>query len=150
MMRILFGSALPILGLGAAAAFIGPDLVSAPRGEPLVVAAPQNLALQRASFDGTACASTLVLGEDRLLQPGATGGAHVVTLAFRTDASGASVVIERGETDPADAPAVVLVFDDAGRILSVTPTQSERERMLADAYAADCLGREDNGRPSGV
>ncbi len=152
MIRILFGSALSVLGLGAAATVLGPELVTGPRGEPLVVAAPQDAALQQASFDGAACASTLILDEEDLLHAtpaqAATGGVHVVTLAFRSGVDGPSMVMEPGETDTGDGMGFVLVFDGAGRILSVTPTRAEREWMLSDVYADDCL--HSDTRPSGV
>jgi hypothetical protein len=152
MIRIVFGSALTVLGLGAAAALLGPDIVAGPRGEPLVVVAPDGAALQQASFDGTACAFSLILDEEDLLRSApaqlAAGGTHVVTLAFRTREDGTSMILARGEAEPGEGPAFILVFDDAGRILSAAPTRSERERMLSDAYAAGCLAAEN--APSGV
>jgi hypothetical protein len=152
MIRIVFGSALTLLGFGAAAALLGPDIVAGPRGEPLIVAGPDGAAFQQASFDGTACASSLILDEEDLLRsapaPLPEGGTHVVTLAFRTGEDGTTMVIERGEADPGGGAAFVLVFDNEGRLLSATPTRTERERMLSDAYAADCLTAEN--APSGV
>ena len=38
MIRVLLGLAMPVFAVGAAAALIGPELVSAPRGEPILVA----------------------------------------------------------------------------------------------------------------
>ena len=63
MIRILLGSALPVLGIGAAATLLSPDILTAPRGEPLVMVAPADAALQPASFDGDACASTLLFAD---------------------------------------------------------------------------------------
>jgi hypothetical protein len=152
MIRILFGSALPILGLGAATALLGPDLLTGPRGEPLVVAAPSTPVLQEASFDGTACPFPLILGEDfewaDRMRPAA--GAHVVTLAFRAGTDGAPVaVVEMGvkHARAADA-ALVLVFDEEGRIVAVARPPSEHERKLADSYAACLAGAET--RPAGI
>ncbi|MGH6923081.1 MAG: hypothetical protein ACRED5_04860 [Propylenella sp.] len=149
MIRILFGSALPILGLGAAAVLLGPDLVTGPRGEPLVVAAPSAPVLQEASFDGAACSFPLILGEDFELvdRMKAAAGAHVVTLAFRAGADGAPVAVVEMGVKRSDA-AIVLVFNDEGRIVAVARPPSERERKLADSYAACLAGAET--RPAGI
>jgi hypothetical protein len=151
MIRILFGSALPVLGLGAAVALLGPDLITGPRGEPLIVAAPGVATLQEASFDGAACAFPLILdGEYRPADPAElAAGAHVVTLAFRRGPHGTSVVIEKGATNPQADEAILLVFDDGGRIVAVTRPPSARERMLADAYA-DCLGSAAGRTPARI
>lgn len=118
MIRSLLGSALPILGLGAAAALLGPDLLAGPRGAPLVVAAPPAATLQKASFDGSACALPLTLEQDLLL--GAEAGVHVVTLALRHGPDGASFAVENGVAGGDADAALILAFDDAGRIVSVS------------------------------
>ena len=64
MIRLLLGSALPVLGLGAAATLLSPDLLTGPRGEPMMMAAPaRSPRLQPASFDGDACAPTLLFAD---------------------------------------------------------------------------------------
>jgi len=142
MIRILVGSAIPVLGLGAATAFLGPDLVTGPRGEPLIVAAPPAAAVQDASFDGTGCAFPLLLQEEEgLPAEAAKQGAdtRVVILAFGRGPAGPWIEVERGLTDPDAEIAAVLVFDGGGRIVAVTYPPSQRERMMAGA--AGCDGR---------
>lgn len=121
MIRILFGSALPVLGLGAAAMLLGPDLVTGPRGEPMIVDAPAEATLQQASFDTTACPTPPMLDDEALFadQVELGVGMHVVTLAFRHTADGASMLVEQGVTHPYADEALIIVFDDQGRILTV-------------------------------
>jgi hypothetical protein len=152
MIRILFGSALPILGLGVATALLGPDLVTGPRGEPLMVAGPKAASFQQASFDGAACGFPLVLGEEAL--PSAdptmpTADTHVVTLAFRSGADGVSIAIERGATNPDADEALLLVFDDEGRIVALIHPPSLRERMLAETYAG-CMDSDAKPAHAGI
>ena len=117
MIRILLGSAAPILGLGTAIALLGPDLVTGPRGEPLMVSSPASLALQPAHYDGEACARSLALEADILrAQP----DVHVVTLALRHGPDGASVAMEYGVAGVEADAALILIFDEDGRILSVS------------------------------
>ena len=118
MIRILLGSAVSVFGLGAAFAFLGSDLVTGPRGEPLMVSSPSSLALQQAHYyGGPACAQSLALEEDILLtQP----GVHVVTLGLRTGPDGTWVAMEYGMAGAQADAALILVFDEAGRILSVS------------------------------
>jgi hypothetical protein len=125
--RILFGSALPILGLAAAAMLVGPDLVTGPRGEPMIVASPAEATLQQASFDTTVCPTPLLLDDEALLADQAEPdvGTHVVTLAFRYTADGASMLVEDGATHPDADEALVIVFDDQGRILTVDQPPTE-------------------------
>ena len=117
MIRILLGSAAPILGLGAATALLGPELVTGPRGEPLMVSSPASLALQPVHYGGAACAQSLALEADILL---AQPGVHVVTLALRYGPDGASFVVENGVAGAEADAALVLAFDGDGRILSVS------------------------------
>ncbi len=151
MIRILFASALPVLGLSAAAALLGPDLLTGPRGEPLVVAGPSMGAFQPASFDGTACSYPLVLDATLpLADPAeAAEGSQAVTLAIRYDANRMSMVIEKGVTSPKADAALVLVFNEEGRIVSAGPAPSLRERMPARAVA-DCLDRAAQPEPAGI
>ncbi len=117
MIRMLFGSALPILGLGAAMVLLGPDLLSGPRGAPIVVAAPSDATLQKASFDGTACALPLAAEQDLLV---AQPDVNLVTLALRHGPDGASVAVEHGLAGAGADAVLVLALDGDGRILSVS------------------------------
>ena len=121
------------LGLGLTAMLLGPDLVTGPRGEPMIVDAPAEATLQQASFDTTACPSPLMLDDEAVFADQAPPGVgiHVVTLAFRYTADGASMLVEHGVTHPDADAALVIVFDDQGRILTVDQPAAE-----------DCLGIE--------
>lgn len=136
MIRTLFRPALPILGLGAAVVLLGPDMVTGPRGEPMVVAAPQAAALQDASFDGEGCALPLTL-ERGALPHDKADAAHMVTLAVRYGVGGPAVTIEKGTPAPDADAALVLLFDDDGRIVAV-------------AEEAGCLSLPANPAPAGI
>jgi hypothetical protein len=127
MIRTLLGSALPVLGLGAAAMLLGPDLVTGPRGEPMIVESPAEAAFQPASFDATACPTPLLLDREAVLADEAdpTIGVHTLTLAFRYDGGGVQMLFDEdaAETDADDA--LVIVFDAEGRILTVDQPASE-------------------------
>ena len=128
MIRVLLGSAAPLLGLGAAIALLGPDLVTGPRGEPLVVSSPARLALQPVLYEGDSCARSRALEADILrAQP----AMHVVTLALRYGPDGASIAVESGVAGAEADAALVLAFDGDGRILSV----SEPVDCLPDSEA---------------
>ncbi len=136
MIRILVGSAIPVLGLGAATALLGPDLVTGPRGAPLVVAAPPAAAFQEASFDGTGCALPLVLhGEEEGPAEAVKQGTRtrMVTLAFGRGPGGAWVEVQRGSTNTDAEIAAVLVFDGEGRIVAVTYPPTQRDMAEADS-----------------
>jgi hypothetical protein len=144
MIRILFGSALSILGLTTAVAVFGSDLVTGPRGEPLVVAAPGAAHVQQASFDGMACPPVVDFAKPR-----AADDAHVVTLSFHYGPDGMMMSMAKGAKDTDADAALLLVFDDSGRIEEVTYPPSMRGRMLADAYAAGCL-ESTAAKPAGI
>lgn len=150
MIRILIGSALPILGLGAAVALVGPDFVTGPRGEPLVVAAPGAASLHEARFDGLACPPIFDIAKplpSEMAKQAAAGS--IVTLSFRYGADGMSMTMEKGVSGADADAALLLVFDDTGRIVEVTYPPAMRDRMLADAYAAGCLEGAES-EPAGI
>jgi hypothetical protein len=152
MIRVLSGSVIPILGLGAAIALLGPDQLTGPRGEPLVVEAPAASALQPASFDGGTCALPLLLSEDDQLLAkalAAGSGLTVVTLAVTIGADGSSVEVGEGVID-ADADAVAFVILDAhGQIVAVTNPAPRRQHSAAE-NATGCLGPSPVEQPAGI
>src|SRR5881392_3847429 len=92
MIRILLGSALPLIGLGLAAATLGPTL-SGPRGAPLIMASTEEIGLQAASFEGEACPSRLLFAD------GADGnqnlaGTHILAFALRSAEKDVAVEVE--------------------------------------------------------
>jgi hypothetical protein len=118
MIRVLFGS---VLGLGVAAALFGPDLLAGPRGEPMIVAAPNEATLQAATFDGKACPSTLLFAgsPDGGVEPG-FAGTRIVAFALRSGENDVAVAIEDfpgGSVKPSGT--IVLVFNDEGHLLAV-------------------------------
>lgn len=132
MIRVLFGSALPVLGLGLVAAFAGPDLVTGPRGAPMIVAdqpSPSN-GFARARFDGEACASRAVLGEDPR-KAWSRAGVRVVAIALRPDGEEMEMAVK--EPDGPVTETVALLFDEKGKLVAVS-----RPHSLQPA-ASDCL-----------
>lgn len=119
MIRILLGSAVPLLAIGLAAASIGPSLF-APRGEPIVVAAPAASGFELASLDGEACASTRLLAGEAPAPDGAGSATRIVALALQSGPDHISVAIQE---IPADAPGagatILLLLDVSGRIVAV-------------------------------
>ena len=137
MIRVLLGSALPVLGLAAAASFLGPDLLSGPRGEPLVMVTPDQAVLQPASFDGSACNSTLVFADPADGASAAQLGIRIVVFALPTESDDVAIAVEDIPIAPAAPKTVVLVFDEAGRLLSAgDPTSLQ---VQAAAALADCI-----------
>ena len=133
MIRLVFGSALPVLGLGAAAALLGPDLLTGPRGEPLIVAAPDQAMLQPASFDGEACASSSIVPEGD--EPG--HGLRIITFALPAETDDTAVAVEDYPGPGAIPKTVVLVFDKDGRIVAAgDPLSLQVQAAMA---LADCI-----------
>ena len=102
MICVLLGLAMPVFAVGAAAALIGPDLVSAPRGEPILVAGAGPGALQNARFDAADCRDV-----------------RFVALTFRSGPDGLVVTL-RESRDNADFPreAYVVAFDGEGSVVA--------------------------------
>lgn len=127
MIRILLGSALPVFGLGAAAMLLGPDLVTGPRGEPMIVESPEAATFQPASFDTTVCPTPLLLDNEAVLADEANPavGVHTLTLAFRYDSGGVQMLFDEDASGTDADDALVIVFDDAGRILTVDQPAGE-------------------------
>ena len=144
MIRVAVGSALPILGLGLGVAFIGPDFLAGPRGEPLMIAGAANDMIESASFDGEACANALLLagplGEDLSQRP--VGRILALRLG---DAETPVVMQEIPVAADAAGSTIVLVFDDAGRLLAagepaathLDPAQAALMEECAVAHATE-------------
>lgn len=139
MIRVLLGSALPVLGIGAAAAFLGPDLLTGPRGEPLIVAAPDQAMLQPASLKGDSCAATLHLAG----VPDDSSGTRVVVLTLPSEPDDVAVAVEDFPRLPAAPKTVMLVFDEAGRLIAVGDPRTLQ--MQAAAALADCVNTPAKG-----
>lgn len=142
MIRLLLGSTLPILGLCLAAAIVAPNLIAAPRGEPIIMASA-DASLQAASYDGDGCAPTLLFAaplDER------SSGARVIAFALRTGERGVAVEIEDFPGAMQKPKTVVLVFDDAGRVVSIGDSTSLHAQVRGKA-AADCLADGETQAP---
>ena len=127
-------AALPVLGLGLAGASIGPDLLTGPRGEPMVVA-PVDPAFQLASLDGGTCGSTMLLAYGPVAASPETQSAPVV-MALRLDASGHPVEIEQIPVGDITVGTFVFVFDASGRIIAAGYPSGKAGAVI------DCLETE--------
>jgi hypothetical protein len=118
MIRIVLGSVLPLLAVGAAATLLSPDLLTAPRGKPLVMASSGTSSVQAARYNGDACASSLLLAGPT--HPHAPKQTNLQIMAFAVPTSGndLAVAVEDFPRVPALPRIVVLVFDEAGRLVS--------------------------------
>jgi len=138
MIRVLFGSALPVLGVGIAAAFFAPDLLTRPGGEPLIMASHE-ASLQAATFDGSACPSTMLFAGS----PNGGGesgfvGARIV--AFALGAGDGDVAVTVQEIPGAGgkiSKTIVLVFDHAGRLVAAGDSAS-LHLPYGDTFSDDC------------
>jgi hypothetical protein len=118
MIRVLLGSALPLIGLGVAAAMLGPDLVTGPRGEPMIMAAGDQASLQAATFDGKACPSALLFADPSEAGAPAPGGTRIVAFALRSGTNDVAVAIEDFSGGDRAKKTVVLVFDAEGNLIA--------------------------------
>jgi hypothetical protein len=117
MIRVLLGSAFPVVGLALVAAFTGPDLVTGLSGAPMIVAGDERLRLSTAGFEGDACASTLLFAEKQNARP----SLRVVAMALQPDGRDLEIGI-RDIQGASGAPTetVVFLFDDKGRLVSIS------------------------------
>ncbi len=144
MIRILLGSALPIFGLGVAAAVLGPDLVTGPRGEPLIMAAPGEARLQAASFDDDACATKVPFADS---SNAAAAGTRIIAFALRSGADDVAVAVEDFPNGAATArETVVLIFDETGRLIAAGNPASLDMRQAA-APSTDCVETPEPSAP---
>ena len=134
MIRILLGSVLPVLALGSAATLFSPDILTAPRGEPLVMAAPGDAALQPASFNGDTCASSLLLADPHAPSE---SGLRVMAFAVPTSPNDVAVAVEDFPRAPVPPRIVVLIFDEAGKLVSAGDPNSLG--IDASENLADCI-----------
>jgi hypothetical protein len=141
MIRGLIVSALPIFGLGLAATTLAPGLLSGPRGEPLIMVAPDDVRLQAATFEGTPCASSLLFADKA---KGETGR-HIVAFALRYGASDVAVEVEDYAGAEKTPRTIVLVFDDSGHLVAVgVPADLD---LRLPAAGAGCDPIPDSGAP---
>ena len=144
MIRLAVGSAFSILGLGLGVALIGPDLLAGPRGEPLMIAGAANDMIRPASFEGETCADALLLagplGDDLSARP--VGRILALRLG---DAETPVAMQEIPVAADAGGSTIVLVFDDAGRLLAagepaathLDPAQAALMEECAVAHASE-------------
>lgn len=137
MIRVLLGSALPVLGIGAAATLLSPDILTGPRGEPLVMVAPADAALQPASYNGDACASTLLFADPSDPHAPTHSDTRIVAFALPSGPNDVAVAVEDFPRAPAEPRTVVLIFDEAGRLVSVGDANALG--IQAAAGLADCI-----------
>lgn len=136
MIRLVLGSALPVLGLGAAAALLGPDLLTGPRGEPLILVAADQAILQPASFNGEACVSMPVFSAPSETDQ-AGSGIRVFAFTLPADTDNTAVAVEDFPRAGAIPKTVVLVFDKDGRIVAAgDPLSLQVQAAMA---LADCI-----------
>ena len=141
MIRVLLGFALPAVGLGLAAAFVGPTLVATSSVDPIVVAAAEPAAeLQPASFDQSACASTLLFG-GWAHQAGADPALRIVALAPRSGSHDGDLILREIPLGNSTEGAVVLLLVDAdGRILAALNQDELSGRCDEDGATAEPVG----------
>jgi hypothetical protein len=136
MIRVLLGSALAFVGLGAAVASFGPDLFAGPRGDPLVMVTPGDDGFQAASFNGGGFGATLLLAT-----PNDVGlpsfSSEIMAFTLRMNADTIAVVIGDLAGATEGSQPVVLVFDSAGGLVSAEDPAS------IDAAIGDCLAAPD-------
>jgi hypothetical protein len=145
MIRVLSGSVIPVLGLGAAIMLLGPGQLIGPRGEPLVVDAPAASAIHQASFEGQPCATPLLFSEEDQLAGAEGAGVKALTITFGFGADGTAVAVEEGVTEPDADAAVVALFDADGRLVAIMPSRID----AAAATRADCPAA-DTPLPAGI
>jgi hypothetical protein len=119
MIRVLLGSAFPVVGLALVAGFAGPDLVTGLGGAPMVVAGSDPVDFAPARFDGGACASTLLYGETH----GATDGQpvlRVIAMALGPDGRDIELGVREIPAKGTEPGTVVLLFDQNGRLVGLS------------------------------
>lgn len=144
MIRGLIVSALPILGLGLAATTLAPNLMSGPRGEPLIMASADAAHLQAAKFEGTACASRLLFADEAI---GGGMGTHIVAFALRSGESDVAVEVEDFAGARNAPKTIALVFDNHGHLLAAGDPAHLHLRIAAAEEDCNPLPAPDSGAP---
>ena len=142
MIRVLLGSALPVLGLGLAAAFVAPSLVATSGVQPMIVgAADPVVEFRPASFDRSGCASKRLLAE-RADLPAGTAGLRVLALAPSPAAGDEGLVLRELSPDaPIDSAVILFFVRPDGRVVAA---------MDADGLRGDCTGAAAGQKPVGA
>ena len=136
MIRLLLGSVLPVLGIGAAATLLSPDILTGPHGAPLVMVAPADATLQPASYDGDACAPTLLFADPSKPHPQGHSGMRIMAFAVPAGPDDVAVAVEDFPRVPAPPRTIVLIFDAEGRLVGAGDPNSFGAQA---AGLADCI-----------
>lgn len=140
MKRVFVGSALPVLTLGLAWAFVGPTLLESSSGEPLRVASANPApAFQLTAFAGDDCArAALAGGSDD------ASDLRIVTLTLSEEDGRMAVDLEDmapGATP--DGATVVLLLDGSGRLLAAGDASALGTDAARQALVSHCGEVED-------
>lgn len=141
MIRVLLGSAVPLIAISLAAAFVGPSLLAS-RGEPILVARPGAAALELADLDGGPCAVTRLLAGNALLHDGDDDPAtRIVALALQSGPDHMSVAIQEippGGALPDAGATILLLLDASGRIVAIESATAHAADLAEPAMTRNC------------
>jgi hypothetical protein len=123
MARTFLVPALSASAVGLAAAFlVGPSLVTAPRGEPIIVEDAAPVTLLPASLDGSDCDAAPTVAASDAASVDAEEYGRVVTLTLQPRGDGVHAALRELLLD-APVPGVdgtlILVLGPSGRILAL-------------------------------
>ncbi len=140
MIRALLTFAAPAAFAALVAApLVGIGIVSAPGGEPLMVANPG--VLHHASFEGD-CAPARLVGDNDLGLAGVSG-IRVVALDLREGDGRVSVTLREVPSGGSLSGAtLIFLFDPAGRVLFAGDASDLAAEAAGEEFALDCASYE--------
>ena len=137
MIRVLLTFAAPAaLAALVATPLIGAGIISAPGGEPIMVASP--VPLLRASFDGDCAPARLATGGG--LDLGDASGIRVVALNLREGDGGVAVTLREVPAGGSLSGATLLfLFDASGKVLFAGDAADLAAQAASAEFALDCV-----------
>jgi hypothetical protein len=143
VIRVLLGSALPVLGLGLAAAFVGPSLVAPSGGEAILVGNVEPAAeFEPAGFAGEVCSLPLLFAH----QNGPSGSAaansapRIFAVERLPDAGLALGITEIPPGHSAEHALLLMIVDPSGRVVAAGHPAALKDAGLVatcDTHAPD-------------